>query len=122
PSASLSRRWPPSRPGCYCPARPESIRSSRQNWSSVTRHEPGDILARRYLLLDPLARGGMSVIWRAFDQSLHRMVAVKVQCSSLQTGLGDRVRARSEARAAARFIHPDAIEIYDYGEAVTTSG
>ncbi|MFD2357471.1 serine/threonine-protein kinase [Nonomuraea ferruginea] len=88
----------------------------------MTRHEPGDILARRYLLLDPLARGGMSVIWRAFDQSLHRMVAVKVQCSSLQTGLGDRVRARSEARAAARFIHPDAIEIYDYGEAVTTSG
>ncbi|MDA0632389.1 serine/threonine-protein kinase, partial [Nonomuraea sp. MCN248] len=88
----------------------------------MTRHEPGDVLARRYLLLDPLARGGMSVIWRAFDQSLHRMVAVKVQCSSLQTGLGDRVRARSEARAAARFIHPDAIEIYDYGEAVTTSG
>jgi serine/threonine protein kinase len=88
----------------------------------VTRHEPGDVLARRYLLLDPLARGGMSVIWRAFDQSLQRMVAVKVQCSSLQTGLGDRVRARSEARAAARFIHPDAIEIYDYGEAVTTSG
>ncbi|MFG1946002.1 serine/threonine-protein kinase [Nonomuraea sp. NPDC048826] len=88
----------------------------------MTRHEPGDILARRYLLLDPLARGGMSVIWRSFDQSLQRMVAVKVQCSSLQTGLGDRVRARSEARAAARFIHPDAIEIYDYGEAVTTSG
>ncbi|WP_053174595.1 serine/threonine-protein kinase [Nonomuraea sp. SBT364] len=88
----------------------------------MTRHEPGDLLARRYLLLDPLANGGMSVIWRAFDQSLQRVVAVKVLTSSLQTGLVDRMRARSEARAAARFIHPDAIEIYDYGEAVTANG
>lgn len=80
------------------------------------------MLARRYLLLDPLARGGMSVIWRAFDQSLHRMIAVKVLTASLHTGDDERVSARSEARAAARFIHPDSIEIYDYGETVTTNG
>ncbi|WP_188189299.1 serine/threonine-protein kinase [Nonomuraea sp. SYSU D8015] len=80
------------------------------------------MLARRYLLLDPLARGGMSVIWRAFDQSLHRMIAVKVLTASLHADQGERVSVRSEARAAARFIHPDSIEIYDYGETVTTSG
>ncbi|MEU8358594.1 serine/threonine-protein kinase [Nonomuraea sp. NPDC048882] len=88
----------------------------------MSRLEPGDVLARRYLLLDPLARGGMSVIWRAFDQSLHRMIAVKVLTASLHTDSGARVSVRSEARAAARFIHPDSIEIYDYGETVTTSG
>ncbi|MFI7129058.1 serine/threonine-protein kinase [Nonomuraea sp. NPDC050153] len=88
----------------------------------MSRLEPGDILARRYLLLDPLARGGMSVIWRAFDQSLHRMIAVKVLTASLHAGGGERVSARSEARAAARFIHPDSIDIYDYGETVTTNG
>ncbi|MEV0309096.1 serine/threonine-protein kinase [Nonomuraea fuscirosea] len=88
----------------------------------MSRLEPGDVLARRYLLLDPLARGGMSVIWRAFDQSLHRMIAVKVLTASLHTDSGERVSVRSEARAAARFIHPDSIEIYDYGETVTTSG
>ncbi|MEO3874436.1 serine/threonine-protein kinase [Nonomuraea sp. B12E4] len=80
------------------------------------------MLARRYLLLDPLARGGMSVIWRAFDQSLHRMIAVKVLIASLHADLDERVSVRSEARAAARFIHPDSIEIYDYGETVTTNG
>lgn len=64
----------------------------------------------------------MSVIWRAFDQSLHRMIAVKVLTASLHTDSGERVSVRSEARAAARFIHPDSIEIYDYGETVTTSG
>ncbi|WP_344481301.1 serine/threonine-protein kinase [Nonomuraea monospora] len=88
----------------------------------MSRLEPGDVLARRYLLLDPLARGGMSVIWRAFDQSLHRMIAVKVLTASLHTDPGERVSVRSEARAAARFIHADSIEIYDYGETVTTSG
>ncbi|MEV5327102.1 serine/threonine-protein kinase [Nonomuraea sp. NPDC052634] len=87
----------------------------------MSRLEPGDVLARRYLLLDPLARGGMSVIWRAFDQSLHRMVAVKVLTASLHDPF-ERVSVRSEARAAARFIHPDSIEIYDYGETVTASG
>ncbi|MEU7741356.1 protein kinase [Nonomuraea sp. NPDC049158] len=88
----------------------------------MSRLDPGDVLARRYLLLDPLARGGMSVIWRAFDQSLHRLVAVKVLTASLQAGLGERVRVRSEARAAARFLHPDVIDIYDYGETVTEDG
>lgn len=88
----------------------------------MSRLDPGDVLARRYLLLDPLAYGGMSVIWRAFDQSLHRLVAVKVQTVSLQAGLGERVRVRSEARAAARFLHPDVIDIYDYGETVTEYG
>ncbi|MEV0354044.1 protein kinase [Nonomuraea sp. NPDC050680] len=88
----------------------------------MSRLDPGDVLARRYLLLDPLARGGMSVIWRAFDQSLHRLVAVKVLTASLHAGLGERVRVRSEARAAARFLHPDVIDIYDYGETVTEDG
>ncbi|TDD46246.1 serine/threonine protein kinase [Nonomuraea terrae] len=88
----------------------------------MSRLEPGDVLARRYLLLDPLAHGGMSVIWRAFDQSLHRMIAVKVLTASLHTDPGQRVSVRSEARAAARFIHPDAIDIYDYGETVTSYG
>ncbi|MEU6723276.1 serine/threonine-protein kinase [Nonomuraea wenchangensis] len=88
----------------------------------MSRLEPGDVLARRYLLLDPLARGGMSIIWRAFDQSLHRMIAVKVLTASLHTDQGERVSVRSEARAAARFLHPDTIEIYDYGETVTPHG
>ncbi|WP_327587406.1 serine/threonine protein kinase [Nonomuraea sp. NBC_00507] len=88
----------------------------------MSRLEPGEVLARRYLLLDPLAQGGMSVIWRAFDQSLHRMIALKVLTASLHTDCGERVSVRSEARAAARFIHPDTIEIYDYGECVTANG
>nr|BFE86015.1 hypothetical protein GCM10020093_086160 [Planobispora longispora] len=70
------------------------------------------MLTRRYRLMEPIGRGGMSVVWRAFDQSLQRTVAVKV----LDADLGaDREPIRREARATARLIHPDAIEVYDYG-------
>ncbi|GGS88353.1 hypothetical protein GCM10010156_53540 [Planobispora rosea] len=79
----------------------------------------GDVLTRRYRLMEPIGRGGMSVVWRAFDQSLQRTVAIKV----LDADLGaDREPIRREARATARLIHPDAIEVYDYGETVTAQG
>ncbi|MER6169910.1 serine/threonine-protein kinase [Streptosporangium sp. NPDC001681] len=82
----------------------------------------GDVLTRRYLLLERIAWGGMSVIWRAFDQSLQRMVAVKLLDGELGVDHGERELIRREARATARLIHPDAIEVYDYGETVTSHG
>ncbi|GAA4230647.1 hypothetical protein FHR32_003645 [Streptosporangium album] len=82
----------------------------------------GDVLTRRYLLLEPIAWGGMSVIWRAFDQSLQRMVAVKLLDGEIGADRGGRELIRREARATARLIHPDTIEVYDYGEAVTSHG
>ncbi|GAA4180172.1 hypothetical protein GCM10022252_02640 [Streptosporangium oxazolinicum] len=80
------------------------------------------MLTRRYLLLERIAWGGMSVIWRAFDQSLQRLVAVKLLDGELGVDLGERELIRREARATARLIHPDAIEVYDYGETVTSHG
>ncbi|MFF0243338.1 protein kinase domain-containing protein [Streptosporangium sandarakinum] len=84
--------------------------------------QAGDVLARRYDLVEPIAAGGMSVIWRAFDRSLQRQVAVKVLDGDLGSDRGDRELIRREARATARLIHPDAIEVYDYGETVTARG
>ncbi|MCG5216981.1 serine/threonine-protein kinase [Streptosporangium sp. KLBMP 9127] len=80
------------------------------------------MLTRRYRLLERIASGGMSAIWRAFDQSLHRMVAVKVLDGPLGADHGERDLIRREARATARLIHPDAIEVYDYGETITSGG
>ncbi|MFD0656003.1 serine/threonine-protein kinase [Thermocatellispora tengchongensis] len=73
-------------------------------------------------MLEQIASGGMSAIWRAFDQSLHRMVAVKVLDGPLGADHAERELIRREARATARLIHPDAIEVYDYGETVTSDG
>ncbi|MET7424421.1 protein kinase [Dactylosporangium sp. NPDC005555] len=82
----------------------------------------GDVLARRYILRQPVGAGGMSVVWRAWDSTLERTVAVKVLDGPIGTDGGQRDRIRREARAAARIEHPNAIGVYDYGETVTTHG
>ncbi|MGI5244065.1 protein kinase domain-containing protein [Dactylosporangium sp. CA-139066] len=82
----------------------------------------GDILARRYILRQPLGAGGMSVVWRAWDSTLERTVAVKVLDGPIASDGGQRDRIKREARAAARIEHPNAIGVYDYGETVTPRG
>jgi serine/threonine protein kinase len=82
----------------------------------------GDVLARRYILKHPVGAGGMSVVWRAWDNTLERTVAVKVLDGPIGTDIGQRDRIRREARAAARIEHPNAIGVYDYGETVTAHG
>ncbi|MEV0129546.1 protein kinase [Dactylosporangium sp. NPDC050688] len=70
----------------------------------------------------PVGAGGMSVVWRAWDSTLERTVAVKVLDGPVGTDGGQRERIRREARAAARIEHPNAIGVYDYGETVTPHG
>ncbi len=76
----------------------------------------GSVLANRYRLEAELGRGGMGVVYRAWDTLLDRPVAVKVLSHS---GLGVDARARllREARAAARLNHPHIVSIHDAGEA-----
>lgn len=62
------------------------------------------VLGGRYLLERRLGSGGMGTVWRARDLSLGRSVAVKT-LSRLSTEAS--VRFRREARAAARFLHPN---------------
>ena len=63
--------------------------------------QPGGLLARRYRLIDNIGAGGMSVIWRARDEVLDRVVAVKVLAPSLAADAKFRDMVREEARAAA---------------------
>ncbi|MBN1171938.1 MAG: serine/threonine protein kinase [Micromonosporaceae bacterium] len=82
----------------------------------------GDRLGNRYLLQRRIGTGGMSVVWRAWDEALQRSVAVKVMHAPLTTCLGDREMIRREARAAARIEHPNAMGVYDVGETITSGG
>jgi len=82
----------------------------------------GDLLARRYRLIDRIGAGGMSVVWRARDELLDRLVAVKW----LDTELGGdelyRNLVRREAWATARIKHPAVAAVYDYGEVFGRDG
>ncbi len=83
--------------------------------SDPSPESTGLLLDRRYRLIAPLARGGMSVVWRGQDELLGRPVAVKV----LNIDPDDPTvagRVRREAMAIARLSHPHIATVYDYGE------
>ena len=70
----------------------------------------------RYRLLELLGRGGMGEVWRAYDPTFDRAVALKVLPTSFG---GDKVfqeRFRREARAAAGLDEPHVVPFYDSGE------
>ncbi|MEV2239129.1 serine/threonine-protein kinase [Micromonospora sp. NPDC049891] len=76
------------------------------------------LLGERYRLIEQLGAGGMSVVWRGYDEVLGRQVAVKVLASRLASDRAFRHRIRIEAQAAARLCHPNITNVYDYGESV----
>jgi hypothetical protein len=82
----------------------------------------GRLLARRYRLIDQIGAGGMSVIWRARDEVLDRIVAVKVLAPSLAADARFRDMVREEARSAAQLVHPHVTAVHDYGETVAPDG
>lgn len=73
------------------------------------------ILGGRYRLGEPLGRGGMSVVWRAHDESLGREVAVKAVDLTGPDRDAAAIRFEREARATARLNHPNIVTVYDYG-------
>ncbi len=79
-------------------------------------------LAGRYRLVERLGAGGMSVVWRAYDEVLGRQVAVKLLASQYAADPAFRAGIRREARAAAALSHPHITNVYDYGEAVAEDG
>jgi serine/threonine-protein kinase len=82
----------------------------------------GDLLNGRYRLIEPIGSGGMAVVWRARDESLERLVAVKVLNTELAVDQRIRELVRREARTAAQLTHPQSTPVYDYGESATPSG
>jgi eukaryotic-like serine/threonine-protein kinase len=82
----------------------------------------GNLLARRYRLIDQIGAGGMSVIWRARDEVLDRIVALKVLASDLAADQRFRDLVREEARNAAQLVHPHVTAIHDYGEEIAPDG
>ncbi|WBB76865.1 serine/threonine-protein kinase [Micromonospora sp. WMMD1128] len=76
----------------------------------------------RYVLRERIGLGGMSEVWRADDEVLHRPVAVKALAGRLAADPQLRATIQREARAAARLTHPHVTQVYDYGEATLPGG
>jgi eukaryotic-like serine/threonine-protein kinase len=73
------------------------------------------LIAGRYRIEGRLGVGGMSTVQLAFDQRLERYVAVKLLAEHLADDPTFVSRFRREALAAARLVHPNIVQVFDFG-------
>jgi tetratricopeptide (TPR) repeat protein len=94
-----------------------TIGGADQVRSTPTRIERGAEVGR-YVVLDQLGRGGMGVVYAAFDPQLDRKVALKLLHTQADEGTdatSGRARLLREAQALAKLAHPNVITIHDVG-------
>ena len=75
-----------------------------------------DLIGRRlgnYDIVEEIGRGGMAVVYRAYQRSLNRHVAIKVLAPQLSFDQQFVERFQREARAAAKLQHPNIVVIHD---------
>jgi eukaryotic-like serine/threonine-protein kinase len=72
-------------------------------------------IAGRYRIEGRLGVGGMSTVHLAFDNRLERYVALKLLAEHLADDPTFISRFRREALAAARLVHPNIVQVFDFG-------
>jgi serine/threonine protein kinase len=77
--------------------------------------QPGKMIAGRYREIERIGSGGMSVVVKAEDTTLKRIVAVKLLAEHLADDADFVTRFRHEALAVARLQHPNIVQVFDSG-------
>ncbi|BBM85794.1 serine/threonine-protein kinase [Candidatus Uabimicrobium amorphum] len=68
----------------------------------------------RYIIHGELGRGGMGIVYKAFDQKFQRFVALKVM---LEKDRNEIKRFMREAAIMTQLDHPNIVRLYDFGDA-----
>jgi serine/threonine-protein kinase len=76
----------------------------------------GTLLNSRFRLEEQIGSGGMSTVYRAYDVTLERWVAIKLMHRDISDDPDQLERFRREARAVARLNHPHLVTVIDFGE------
>ena len=82
--------------------------------------EPGNMDQQRkigrYIVQREIGRGGMAVVYLAFDPHFERQVAIKVMPRELLIDPSFLARFKREAKIIASLEHPAIVPVHDYGE------
>ncbi len=80
----------------------------------------GKRLDGRYEIMEVIGVGGMAVVYKAFDNIDHRIVAVKILKNEYLANEDFKRRFRNESKAIAVLSHPNIVKVYDvsFGDAI----
>lgn len=84
--------------------------------SSAMMTQLSERARRRYELLQEIGRGAMGLVFKARDNELDEIVALKILPENLSQNPEALARFRAEARSARRLAHPNIVRIHDIGE------
>jgi tRNA A-37 threonylcarbamoyl transferase component Bud32/tetratricopeptide (TPR) repeat protein len=73
------------------------------------------LFAEKYLMLEVLGEGGMSIVYLARHEAMNKLVAIKTLHTHLMSKTTSLMRFKQEAQAASRLEHPGIVAIHDYG-------
>jgi serine/threonine protein kinase len=95
-------------------ARPADTR--RDGETDEAPEVEGAVVVPGFRILGELGRGGMGAVYKARQIALKRFVAIKVLRTDAYADAGAAARFQAEAEAAARFQHPNIVQVYEVGE------
>ena len=99
------------------PARLIDGAASRAYHRRMTAQGPAPgVLLGHYRIVEQVGKGGMGVVFRAWDEQLERQVAVKVLPPGTFTDETARKRFEREARVLAKLNHPNIVMAFDFGQ------
>ena len=111
----ISLRFGPGIGSNGLPTHGDPLKAMEEREQSARKVGEGTALGR-YTLLELLGAGGMGVVYRARDERLERVVAVKVLTPGVLVGEDARKAFRKEALALAKLNHAHIAAVYDVGE------
>lgn len=87
----------------YCPHCGEAMRARR--------------MFNNFEVVELIGEGGMGSVFKAYDHTLGRMVALKVLRREMSAREDERTKLEQEARVTASVNHPHVVRVYSFGEA-----
>ena len=69
-----------------------------------------------YQIIEEIGRGGMAIVYKAYQPSRRRYVALKVLPAYFQHDVQFLKRFHREAQAAKALDHPNIVKVYESGE------
>lgn len=75
----------------------------------------GKIISRRFRVEEVIGRGGMAIVYRAFDLKEHQTVALKVLRAEYEDDPEYQERFKREAEVCGRLNHPNVVNMIDFG-------